>query len=184
MPAVQRPSISAALCAGALGLRLLSVTGFRSACPRLGRVHKLPTGHMAWPRRFLRAADDDPVRGRSGHSAQSWQCINVRCGRLSIGPNGTAEQSASALITARRPAVGYLQPGFRRLRCNRRKVFCVLFPTSWMHYLNSVSAADLIRSPLSLLFLELSGYYLNVVQRHVYAADVLVRCGVDRDDFR
>ena len=53
-----------------------------------------------------------------------------------------------------------------------------------MHYLNSVSAADLVRSPLSLLFLELSGYCLNVVQRHVYAADVLVRCGVDRDDFR
>jgi hypothetical protein len=38
--------------------------------------------------------------------------------------------------------------------------------------------------PLSLLFLELSGYWLNVVQRHVYAADVLVICGVDRDDFR
>ena len=53
-----------------------------------------------------------------------------------------------------------------------------------MHYLNSVSAADLVRFPLSLLFLELSGYFLNVVQRHVYAADVLVRCGVDRDDFR
>jgi hypothetical protein len=53
-----------------------------------------------------------------------------------------------------------------------------------MHYLNSVSAADLIRSPLSLVFLELIGYRLNVVQRHVYAADVLVRCGVDRDDFR
>jgi hypothetical protein len=44
--------------------------------------------------------------------------------------------------------------------------------------------ADLVRSPLSLLFLELSGYCLNVVQRHVYAADVLVRCGVDRDAFR
>ena len=53
-----------------------------------------------------------------------------------------------------------------------------------MHYLNSVSAADLVRSPLSLLFLELIGYCLNVVQRHVYAADVLVRCGVDRDAFR
>ena len=56
-----------AMCAGARGLRLLSVTGFPSACPRLGRVHGLPTGHMAWPRRFLRAADDDPVRGMSGH---------------------------------------------------------------------------------------------------------------------
>jgi hypothetical protein len=55
---------------------------------------------------------------------------------------------------------------------------------SWMHYLNSVSAADLIRSPLSLLFSGLSGYCLNVVERHVYAADVLVRCSVDRDGFR
>jgi len=60
----------------------------------------------------------------------------------------------------------------------------VLFPTSWMHYLNSVSAADLVRSPLSPLFFELNGYCLNVVQRHVYAADVLVSCGVDREDFR
>jgi hypothetical protein len=53
-----------------------------------------------------------------------------------------------------------------------------------MHYLNSVSAADLIRSPLSLLFSGLSSYCLNVVKRHVYAAHVLVRCGVDRDGFR
>jgi hypothetical protein len=51
-------------------------------------------------------------------------------------------------------------------------------------YLDSVSAVRLARTPFSLLFLELSSYYLNVVQRHVYAADVLVRCGVDRDDSR
>jgi hypothetical protein len=31
---------------------------------------------------------------------------------------------------------------------------------------------------LSLLFLELSGYYVNAVQLHVHAADVLVRCGI------
>jgi len=37
---------------------------------------------------------------------------------------------------------------------------------------------------LSLLFLELTGYCVNAVQLHVYAADVLVRYGVDRDDFR
>jgi hypothetical protein len=30
----------------------------------------------------------------------------------------------------------------------------------------------------------MSGYCVNAVRRHVYAADVLVRCGVDRDDFR
>jgi hypothetical protein len=33
---------------------------------------------------------------------------------------------------------------------------------------------------LSLLFLELSGYYVNAVRLHVNAADVLVRYGVDR----
>ena len=54
----------------------------------------------------------------------------------------------------------------------------------WTHYLNTVFAADLVRSSLLLLFLELSGYCVNAVRRHVYAADVLVRCGVDRDDFR
>jgi hypothetical protein len=37
---------------------------------------------------------------------------------------------------------------------------------------------------LSLLFLELNGYCVNAVRLHVYAADVLVRLGVDRDDFR
>jgi hypothetical protein len=41
-----------------------------------------------------------------------------------------------------------------------------------------------MKVPLSLLFLELSGYYVNAVQLHVYAADVLVRCGVDRQGFR
>ena len=51
-------------------------------------------------------------------------------------------------------------------------------------YLDSVSAGRLTRIPFSLLFLELSGYCLNVVRRHVSAADVLVRCGVDRDDSR
>ena len=58
------------------------------------------------------------------------------------------------------------------------------FPTWWMRYLDSVSAAGLVRLPLSLLFLELSGYYVNAVQLHVNAADVLVRLGVDRDGSR
>ena len=53
-----------------------------------------------------------------------------------------------------------------------------------MHYLNSVSAASPVQTSLSLLFLELSGYCVNAVRLHVYAADALVRCGVDRDDFR
>ncbi len=53
-----------------------------------------------------------------------------------------------------------------------------------MHYLNSVSAASPVRISLLLLFLELNGYYVNAVRLHVYAAEVLVRYGVDRDDFR
>jgi hypothetical protein len=35
-----------------------------------------------------------------------------------------------------------------------------------------------------MLFFELSGYYVNAVQLHVHAADVLVRCGVHREGFR
>jgi hypothetical protein len=53
-----------------------------------------------------------------------------------------------------------------------------------MHYLHSVSAAEPVQVPFSLLFLELSGYCVNAVRLHVYAADVLVRLGVDRDDSR
>jgi hypothetical protein len=34
---------------------------------------------------------------------------------------------------------------------------------------------------LLLLFLELGGYYLNAVQLHVHAADVLVRRGMHRE---
>ena len=62
-------------------------------------------------------------------------------------------------------------------------VLCA-FPACWMRYLNSVSAASPAHASLLLLFLELSGYFINAVRLHVYAADVLVRCGVDRDGFR
>ena len=53
-----------------------------------------------------------------------------------------------------------------------------------MRYLDSVSAARLAQIPLSLLFLELNGYYVNAVQLHVNAADVLVRRCIDRDGSR
>jgi hypothetical protein len=53
-----------------------------------------------------------------------------------------------------------------------------------MRYLDSVSAARLAQIPLSPLFLELSGYGVNPVHRHVNAADVLVNRGVDRDGSR
>jgi hypothetical protein len=63
-------------------------------------------------------------------------------------------------------------------------VFCVLLAASWTHYLNTVSAADPVQIPFSLLFFEFSGYCVSVVRLHVYAADVLVRHGVDREGFR
>jgi hypothetical protein len=46
------------------------------------------------------------------------------------------------------------------------------------------SAAGPVQIPLSLLFLELSGYYVNAVQLQVNAAHVLVRRGIDRDGSR
>ena len=58
------------------------------------------------------------------------------------------------------------------------------FPAWWMRYLHSVLAASTVQTSLSLLFLELSGYCVNAVRLHVYAADALVRCGVDRGGFR
>ena len=45
-----------------------------------------------------------------------------------------------------------LKPASGRLRCNRRGCFVCFSLRPWMHYLNSVSAADLVHSPLSLLF--------------------------------
>jgi hypothetical protein len=63
-------------------------------------------------------------------------------------------------------------------------VFCVHFPARWTHYLNSVSAAGSVQVPFSLLFLELSGNCVNVVQIHVDTADILVRRGIDGDGFR
>jgi hypothetical protein len=62
-------------------------------------------------------------------------------------------------------------------------VLCA-FAAWWTRYLNSVSAADPVQIPLLLLFLELGGYYVNAIQLHVHAADVLVRCGIHREDFR
>jgi hypothetical protein len=53
-----------------------------------------------------------------------------------------------------------------------------------MRYLPSASAASPVQTSLSLLFLELTGYCMNAVRLHVYAADVLVRLGVDRDGSR
>jgi hypothetical protein len=35
-----------------------------------------------------------------------------------------------------------------------------------------------------MMFFELSGYCVKAIQLHVNAADVLVRCGIDRDGSR
>ena len=58
------------------------------------------------------------------------------------------------------------------------------FVACWTRYLNTVAAAEPAQIPLSLLFLELNSYCVSTVRRHVYAADVLVRHGVDREGFR
>ena len=60
----------------------------------------------------------------------------------------------------------------------------LVFPRRWTHYLHSVSAAEPLKIPLSLLFLELSGCNVSAVRLHVTAADALVRPGVDRVGFR
>ena len=60
----------------------------------------------------------------------------------------------------------------------------MLFAVSWTLYLDSASAADPVQIPLSLVLFELIGYYVNAVQLHVHAANVLVRCGIDREGSR
>ena len=94
-----------------------------------------------------------------------------------------ADIAKMPLITARRPAVVISSPNLGVFAVAAAGVLCA-FPAWWMHYLNSVSAAGPVRTSLSLLFLELSGYCVNAARLHVNAADVLVRLGVDRDDFR
>jgi hypothetical protein len=83
----------------------------------------------------------------------------------------------------RAPSRRYLQPFFRVLAVAAGGVLWA-FAASWTHYLNNVFAAYALQISLSLLFFEFSGYCVNAVQLHVYAADVLVRRGVDREGFR
>ena len=60
----------------------------------------------------------------------------------------------------------------------------MVFAAWQTHYLHNVAAAGPVQIPLSLRFLELIGYYVNVVRLHVHAADVLLRHGIDRDASR
>jgi hypothetical protein len=86
------------------------------------------------------------------------------------------------VITARVAAVIW-SPNLGVFAVRAAGVLCA-FSAWWTHYLNSVSAAGPVRTSLSLLFLELSGYGVSAVRLHVYAADALVRLGVDREDSR
>ena len=89
---------------------------------------------------------------------------------------------ADAPITARRAAVIW-SPNLGVFAVNAAGVLCA-FPARRTHYLHSVSAAGPMQTSLSLLLLELSGYYVRAVRLHVNAADALVRRGVDRDGSR
>ena len=83
---------------------------------------------------------------------------------------------------ARRAAV-ISSPGLGVFAVNAAGVlcaFCCVADTLPEQCLRRRSRAN----PLSLLFLELSGYYVNADQLHVHAADVLVRCGIHREGFR
>jgi hypothetical protein len=60
----------------------------------------------------------------------------------------------------------------------------VHFPAWWARYLNSVYAAGLAHISFSMPLLKLMATARALCGYSVYAADVLVRCGVDRDDFR
>jgi hypothetical protein len=124
---------------------------------------------------------------------------------LTLGFSGTGgwvgwppgpEESVAAVALGNELLDGDLQAGLRiaqncRIWSPNLGVFAVsaagvlcAFPAWWTRYLDSVSAARLAHIHLSLLFLEQSGYGVNAVQRHVNAADVLVRRGGDRDGSR
>jgi hypothetical protein len=91
-------------------------------------------------------------------------------------PEKAAENARSPAVVIRSPNLGVFAVSAAGV--------CVLFPAWWTHYLYSVSAAEPVQVLLSLLFLELSGYYVNAVQLHVTAADALVRRGIHREDSR
>ena len=103
-------------------------------------------------------------------------------GSLTLRSSRHAPLRSVVVATARVPAVIW-SPNLGVFAVSAAGVLCA-FPAWRTRYLDSVSAARLAQIPFSLLFLELRGYSVNTVQRHVNAADVLVRCGVDRDGSR
>jgi hypothetical protein len=77
-----------------------------------------------------------------------------------------------------------LEPESGCLRCKRRECFVrILLPGGRVTWTVSPPHSWHV-SPCRCCFLELSGYFVNTVQLHVNAADVLVRRGIDRDGCR
>jgi hypothetical protein len=101
-----------------------------------------------------------------------WRHSDCRHGRWRRGP--TCGAQVSAVISS--PDLGVFAVAAAGALC----AFCCVADTLPEQCLRRGS----VPIPLSLLVLELSGYYVNAVQLHVHAADVLVRCGIHREGFR
>ena len=125
-----------------------------------------------------------------------------------VSPSATSSETARSVLVrlSQPPALGQQprrvlagagvldqerRPAGERDRLDHRPgvtaegVLCA-FAACWTHCLNTVAASPPQSRSKSLVaaVLELNSYYVNAVQPHVHAADVLVSHGVDRDDFR
>jgi hypothetical protein len=85
-------------------------------------------------------------------------------------------ENARSLAVISTPDLGVLAVAAAGVLC----AFCCVVDTLPEQCLRRIP----VQIPLSLLFLELSGYYVNAVQLHVHAADLLVRRGIHREGFR
>jgi hypothetical protein len=88
----------------------------------------------------------------------------LRIGRRFISPMGPSHPVILPRHSRSAQSRRYLESESGCLRCKRRGCFVCIFPAWWTRYLDSVSAVRLAQIPLSLLFLELSGYCVNTVQ--------------------
>ena len=123
------------------------------------------------------------ARPCQGRSSLDRGCAPAEYGSYREARTGKISQiEVSTLLGESRTAV-ISSPDLGVFAVAAAGVLCA-FPVWWTRYLDSVSAARLAQIPLSLPFLELSSYYVNAVQLHVHAADVLVRRGMDREGSR
>jgi hypothetical protein len=102
--------------------------------------------------------------------------------RLQLSPRGAQGCGQKSPTTAHQAAV-ISSPDLGVLAVAAAGVLCA-FWSAGTRYLNTVSAANPVQIPLSLILFELNGYDANAVQLHVSAAEVLARCGIDGEDFR